>query len=103
MMGHAPRQPIDLQTVTRDVKDRVRRVIGELEAIEQQKDPIFRLPARRVSRTHARESRTRSRHLETPQGVVAMKGCGYFRAQLFSLFGRAEYRRACAFRPFATS
>jgi hypothetical protein len=42
MMGPAPRQPVDLQAVTRDV--RVRRVIGELEAIEQQKDPIFASP-----------------------------------------------------------
>jgi len=44
MMGRAPRQPVDLQAVTRDVKDRVRRVIGGLEAIEQQKDPIFASP-----------------------------------------------------------
>ena len=41
MMGRAPRVPVDLQTVTRDVKARVRRVIGELQAIEQQQDPIF--------------------------------------------------------------
>jgi hypothetical protein len=41
------RQPVDLQVVTRDVKDRIRRVIGESEAIEQQKDPIF--PQPRVS------------------------------------------------------
>jgi hypothetical protein len=44
MMGRAPRQPVDLQAVTRDVKDRVRRVIGGLEAIEQHKDPIFADP-----------------------------------------------------------
>ena len=44
MMGGAPRQPVDLQAVTRDVKDRVRRVSGGLEAIEQQKDPIFADP-----------------------------------------------------------
>jgi hypothetical protein len=42
--GGPPRQPVDLQAVTRDVKDRIRRVIGELEAIEQQTDPIFPQP-----------------------------------------------------------
>jgi hypothetical protein len=44
MMGRPPRQPVDLQAVTKDVKARVRRVIGELEAIEQQQDPIFASP-----------------------------------------------------------
>ena len=44
MIGRAPRQPVDLQAATRDVKDRVQRVIGELEAIEQHKDPIFTSP-----------------------------------------------------------
>jgi hypothetical protein len=44
MMGRAPRQPVDLQAVTRDVKAKIRRVIGELEAIEQQSDPIFAAP-----------------------------------------------------------
>jgi hypothetical protein len=44
MMGRAPRQPVDLQAVTRDVKTKIRRVIGELEAIEQQQDPIFVAP-----------------------------------------------------------
>ena len=44
MIGRAPRQPVDLQAATRDVKDRVRRVIGELEAIEQHKDLIFSSP-----------------------------------------------------------
>jgi hypothetical protein len=44
MMGRPPRAPVDLQAVTRDVKARVRRVIGELEAIEQQQDPIFASP-----------------------------------------------------------
>jgi hypothetical protein len=44
MMGRPPRVPVDLQAVTRDVKARVRRVIGELEAIEQQTDPIFAAP-----------------------------------------------------------
>jgi hypothetical protein len=44
MMGRPPRVPVDLQAVTRDVKARVRRVIGELEAIEQQHDPIFASP-----------------------------------------------------------
>jgi hypothetical protein len=41
MMGRAPRVPVDLQAVTRATKARVRRVIGNLEAIEQQQDPIF--------------------------------------------------------------
>jgi hypothetical protein len=36
--------PVDLQTVTCDVKARVRRVIGELESIEQQQDRIFASP-----------------------------------------------------------
>ena len=44
MMGRAPRQPIDLQVVTRDIKAKIRRVIGELEAIELQQDPIFASP-----------------------------------------------------------
>jgi hypothetical protein len=44
MMGRPPRVPVDLQAVTRNVKVRVRRVIGELEAIEQQQDPIFASP-----------------------------------------------------------
>ena len=35
MMGRPPRVAVDLQAVTRDVKARVRRVIGELETIEQ--------------------------------------------------------------------
>jgi hypothetical protein len=44
MMTRLPRQPVDLEAVTRDVKARVRRVIGDLEAIEQIKDPIFQDP-----------------------------------------------------------
>jgi hypothetical protein len=44
MIGRAPRVPVDLQAVTRHVKARVRRVIGELEAIEQHQDPIFASP-----------------------------------------------------------
>jgi hypothetical protein len=44
MMGRAPRQPVDLQAVTRDVKAKIRRVIGELEAIELQQDVIFTSP-----------------------------------------------------------
>jgi hypothetical protein len=44
MMPRAPRQPVDLQAVTRDVKAKIRRVIGELEAIELQQDPIFGSP-----------------------------------------------------------
>ena len=44
MMDCPPRTPVDLQVVTRDTKARVRRIIGELEAIEQQTDPIFAQP-----------------------------------------------------------
>jgi len=44
MMGRPPRVPVDLHAVTRDVKARVRRVIGELEAIGRQQDPIFASP-----------------------------------------------------------
>jgi hypothetical protein len=44
MLPRAPRQPVDLQAVTRDVKAKIRRVIDELEAIEQQQDPIFAAP-----------------------------------------------------------
>lgn len=44
MMGRTPRVPVDFQAVTRDTKARVRRVIGNLEAIEQQQDPIFTSP-----------------------------------------------------------
>ena len=38
------RTPIDLLATTRDVKLCIRRVIGELEAIEQQQDLIFAQP-----------------------------------------------------------
>jgi hypothetical protein len=44
MMGRPPRVPVDLQAATRDVKAKIRRVIGELEAIEQQHEPIFVAP-----------------------------------------------------------
>jgi hypothetical protein len=44
MMDCPPRTPVDLQAVTRDTKARIRRIIGELEAIEQQTDPIFSQP-----------------------------------------------------------
>jgi hypothetical protein len=39
-MGRPPHVPVDLQAVTRDIKARVRRVIGELDAIEQQQGPL---------------------------------------------------------------
>lgn len=45
--GHdepSARVPVDLQAVTRDVKAKIRQVIGELEAIEQQTNPIFLQP-----------------------------------------------------------
>jgi len=38
------RSPVDLQATTRDIKAHVRRVIGDLETIEQSKDPIFQDP-----------------------------------------------------------
>ena len=38
------RTPVDLLATTRDVKLCIRRVIGELESIEQQQDPVFALP-----------------------------------------------------------
>jgi hypothetical protein len=44
VLGRPPRVPVDLQALTRDVKARIRRVIGELEAIEQQQDPILASP-----------------------------------------------------------
>jgi hypothetical protein len=45
-MTQPPRQPTDLNAATADVKARVRRVIEDLEAIEQLKEPIFRDPRR---------------------------------------------------------
>jgi hypothetical protein len=39
-----PRNPVDLQATTKDVKAHVRRVIGDLEPIEQSKDRIFQDP-----------------------------------------------------------
>jgi hypothetical protein len=41
MMG---RVPVDLQATTREVKHRLERVIVNLEAVVQQKDPIFQDP-----------------------------------------------------------
>jgi hypothetical protein len=38
------RTPVDLLATTRDVKLCIRRVIGELEAIEQQQDLVFAQP-----------------------------------------------------------
>jgi len=43
-MGRPPRVPVDLAAVTKDVKTKIRRIIGELEAIELQQDPIFASP-----------------------------------------------------------
>jgi hypothetical protein len=39
-----PRVPVDLQATTKHVKARVRRVISDLERIEQQRDPLFSDP-----------------------------------------------------------
>ena len=44
MMVRSPRQPIDLNATTADVKARCARVLVGLEVIEQQKDPIFQDP-----------------------------------------------------------
>ena len=44
MMVRPPRQPIDLKASTADVKARCARALVGLEAIEQQKDPIFQDP-----------------------------------------------------------
>jgi hypothetical protein len=44
MMARPPRQPIDLKASTADVKARCARALVGLEAIEQQKDPIFQDP-----------------------------------------------------------
>jgi hypothetical protein len=44
MMARPPRQPVDLQAVTRDVRARCARAGGSLEQIAQQKDPIFADP-----------------------------------------------------------
>ena len=44
MMGRAPRVPVDLAAVTKDVKTKIRRVIGELETVELQRDVIFASP-----------------------------------------------------------
>jgi hypothetical protein len=43
-----PRRPTDLNAATADVKARVRRVIGDLEAIEQLKEPVLQDPRRVV-------------------------------------------------------
>jgi hypothetical protein len=44
MMGRPPRTPIDLQQVTRDIKNRCARIIGNLETVVQNGDPIFQDP-----------------------------------------------------------
>jgi hypothetical protein len=44
MTSRTPRAPIDLAATTRDVKARVRRVIADLERIEQQRETLFSDP-----------------------------------------------------------
>jgi hypothetical protein len=44
MMGRAPRVPIDLQAVTRDIKHRCARIVANLETVAQNTDPIFQDP-----------------------------------------------------------
>jgi hypothetical protein len=44
MMGRAPRQPVDLQAATKDVRARVERVLANLEPITQQRDPVLADP-----------------------------------------------------------
>jgi hypothetical protein len=59
-MTQPPRQPTDLDAATADLKARVRRVIGDLEAIEQLKEPVLQDPRRvfldLVSSVHQLES-----------------------------------------------
>jgi hypothetical protein len=42
--GSPQRQPVDLKGATANLKARCARVLANLEAIEQQKDPIFQDP-----------------------------------------------------------
>jgi hypothetical protein len=44
MMPRAPRQPVDLQAVTRDIRFRCSRAAADLDQIAQQQDPIFTDP-----------------------------------------------------------
>jgi hypothetical protein len=44
MMGRAPRAPVDLAALTRDIKSRCARASGNIELIAQSKDPIFQDP-----------------------------------------------------------
>ena len=44
MMGRPPRVAVDLQQVTRDIKNRCSRIVGNLEVIAQNTDPVFQDP-----------------------------------------------------------
>jgi hypothetical protein len=44
MMVRPPRQPVDLQAATKDVRHRVERVLTNLEPLTQDRDPIIQDP-----------------------------------------------------------
>jgi hypothetical protein len=44
MMGRPPRSPIDLATVTRDLRLRCKRVAGNLDGIAQEREPLLADP-----------------------------------------------------------
>jgi hypothetical protein len=41
MIARPPRRPVDLEATTRDVRLRIERVLANLEAITQKRDPIL--------------------------------------------------------------
>jgi hypothetical protein len=44
MMGRPPRHPVDLQAVTRDIRNRAARAAGNIDVIAQNSEPIFSDP-----------------------------------------------------------
>jgi hypothetical protein len=44
MSKQPTRQPVDLQAVTKDIKDRLRHIMGQLEDITEQTEPILADP-----------------------------------------------------------
>jgi hypothetical protein len=44
MMSRPPRQPVDLQAATKEVRHRVERALINLEPITQDRDPIIQDP-----------------------------------------------------------
>ena len=71
-MAQSPRQPVDLQAVTRDVKARVRRVIGDLEAIEQNQRSNFSRSKGRIFGSSIIGASAGSRDSQMSPGVVAV-------------------------------